>query len=351
MIERKLALLSDRFNTLWYENGIVKILDRRVYPHKQEYVTCESLEDIAVAIEEMIIQGAPPIAYAAGFGLVLEIEANANKPYDELKVIIRNGAKRLRNTRPTGWDLFYMMDRCIELTDELIHQDANVAQGLLEYVNKQIEDGNWIARETGREASELLESGDRILTICFAGAALIYMLYFAAESGKEIELFAPETRPYLQGARLTAQSAKDMGIQVTIVTDGMPGYLMSRGMVTKFVSTADKITWDGHIVNKVGTYQIALAAHDNDIPYYVLGYNGPAPDAQNIDSVVIEERDPDEVLYCMGVRTAVEGVRGYYPAFDITPPRLVSAIVTDRGIFPPNLVYRYFINPKKERGR
>jgi methylthioribose-1-phosphate isomerase len=341
MSERKIALLSDRFKTLWYEYGTVKILNRKTYPFSTEYVTCRTVEEVAVAIEKMIIQGAPPIAYAAGLALAMEAHLNHNKPQTEMCTILQSAASRLRRTRPTGWDLSFTIDCCLEIAAQALKTGENVEEAIRVYVYEVIEDGNQVARATGRHAADIVPDGARIQTMCFAGAALNYMLYYAVEDGKDIRVYASETRPYLQGARLTAQSAIEMDIPVTVVTDNMPGFLMYRHITNMLVTAADKITSDGYVANKIGTYQCALAAQDNDIPFYVLGYKGPAPNAKTVDTIVIEERDPEEVLYCLGVRTAAQGAQGFYPAFDITPPRLITAIVTDRGIFPPNLIWRY----------
>jgi methylthioribose-1-phosphate isomerase len=144
----------------------------------------------------------------------------------------------------------------------------------------------------------------------------------------------------LQGARLTASVAHDMDVPVTVVTDNMPGYLLSQRIPDAFICAADVVTLDGHVVNKIGTYQIALAAHENGIPFYVT--STPSADNPTIDTVTIEERNPEEVLHVMGVRTAMEGVKGYYPAFDITPPKLVSAVVTEKGVFSPFDLVRNF---------
>ncbi|HYG56981.1 MAG TPA: eIF-2B alpha/beta/delta-like protein, partial [Symbiobacteriaceae bacterium] len=163
---------------------------------------------------------------------------------------------------------------------------------------------------------------------------------------KQIELICTETRPYLQGARLTAAQAKEIGVPVTLVTDNMPGYLFYRGMITKYVTAADSITMDGHVSNKVGTFQYAVLAQRFGVPYIVLGYDGPDADRPDAASIPIEERDPEEVFYCRGVRTAVEGIRGYYPAFDITPPEFVSVISTERGLFSPWHIRQFFQAPE-----
>ena len=144
----------------------------------------------------------------------------------------------------------------------------------------------------------------------------------------------------MQGARLTASVAVEIGVPVTLITDNMPGHILSQGKVAAFICAADVITLDGHVVNKIGTFQIALAAHFNGVPFYVVG--SPAAQNPTIDTVEIEERDPNEVLHAMGVRTAKAGVQGYYPAFDITPPQLVSAVVTGKGVFSPYDLEQHF---------
>jgi methylthioribose-1-phosphate isomerase len=200
------------------------------------------------------------------------------------------------------------------------------------------------SRKIGANVVDLLPDRVTILTQCFAEWLIGFTLLVCQERGKEVSLICPETRPYLQGARLTASVAQDMGVPVTVVTDNMPGYLLSQGIPDAFICAADVVTLDGHVVNKIGTYQIALAAHANRVPFYVT--STPSPDNPTIDTVEIEERDPKEVLQAMGVRTAKEGVKGYYPAFDITPPELVSAVVTAKGVFSPYDLVRNFRKEK-----
>ena len=166
------------------------------------------------------------------------------------------------------------------------------------------------------------------------------MLKVARERGNNVRIFCPETRPYFQGARLTATVCHEMGFDTTVITDNMPAFVMKKENVDVFTSAADVICMDGHVVNKVGTYQIAIAAKYTGIPYFVTG----APDRGHttIDTVKIEMRDPDFVLQAMGVKTAADGLKGYYPAFDITPPELVSGVVTDTGIYTPYDLESYF---------
>lgn len=334
----RLPILTNRADTLKYRNGVVLVLDRRKLPEVETFVECHSYKDVARAITDMVIQGAPPLAYAAGYGLALAARAYPGQP-ERLK----EAHQVLRSTRPTGADIFPLMDRALEIA---LAAGDQAEQAVVAFVDQQIQAGDRAARLSGWHAAQLLTSGDRILTHCFAGAALNYMLYFALMEGKQIELICTETRPYLQGARLTAAQAKEIGVPVTLVTDNMPGYLFYRGMITKYVTAADSITLDGHISNKIGTFQYAVLAQRFGVPFIVLGYDGPDRDRESAAAIPIEERNPEEVFYCRGVRTAVTGIQGYYPAFDITPPEFVSVIATDRGLFSPWAIRSYLDAPE-----
>jgi methylthioribose-1-phosphate isomerase len=179
-----------------------------------------------------------------------------------------------------------------------------------------------------------------VMTQCFGETIVGMMLRVAKEKKKDIKLFCPETRPYLQGGRLTASVCHDQGFDVTVITDNMPAFTMKTKGIDVFTSAADSICLDGHIVNKVGTMQIAIAAHYFGVPYFVTGI--PDEALKSIDQVKIEERNPQEVLEFRGIKTTLDGVKGYYPAFDITPPKLISGVVTDRGIFSPYDLKRYY---------
>lgn len=337
------AVLADRFNTLRYDeaNDAVVLLDRRSYPFRTEFITCRTVDETAAAIEQMVVQGGPPLAYAAGLGLALAAHPGAVDP-DTL----RRAAARLLATRPTADDLHHLVPEALRRGEAALAAGVDARRAILDYVNGEIARGNRVSQRCGARAAALLRDGDRILTHCLAGAALCWMLWIAKQQGKQITLIPTETRPYLQGARLTAQCAVEMGIPVQLITDGMPAHLMSQGRIDKFICAADRITLDGHITNKVGTLHNAIAANYFGVPFYVLGYDGPDPQTSTVHEIQIEERSPQEVFYARGregtVRTAVEGIDGYYPAFDITPPHLIAGIVTDRGVFPPTLIARYW---------
>jgi methylthioribose-1-phosphate isomerase len=348
MAKAKLPILTNRADTLKYEDGVVQVLDRRKLPEVVTFVPCRTYADVAQAIVDMVIQGGPPLAYAAGYGLALACRQFRHLAADEYRTALAGAHQRLQSTRPTAGDIWPLMDRGLAIANAAIAEGADVEARVTAFVDEEIRLGDRAARLSGKYAADLLQDGDRILTHCFAGAALNYMLYYAVEAGKQIELYCTETRPYLQGARLTAAQAKEIGVPVTLVTDNMPGYLFYRGMITKYVTAADSITLDGHISNKIGTFQYAVLAHQFGVPFIVLGYDGPDPERESGADIPIEERNPEEVFYCRGVRTAVEGIRGYYPAFDITPPQFVSVISTERGLFSPWHVRQYFQAPEPQ---
>ncbi|MCI0729901.1 MAG: s-methyl-5-thioribose-1-phosphate isomerase [Chloroflexi bacterium] len=340
------AVLADRFKTLYYDEQTqeVVLLDRRKYPFETVYERYKTVEGVATAIEEMVVQGGPPLAYAAGLGLVLAAREGRRLEIGDWRLGLEAAAGRLIHTRPTADDLHYVVPKALEIG--MAAGPERGAKAILDYVNGEIQRGNEVAQRCGRYAAGLLRDGDRVLTHCIAGAALCWMLWWAKLEGKTIQVIASETRPYFQGARLTAQSCLEMGIACTVITDGMSAHLMSQGQIDKFICAADRMTLDGHITNKVGTLQHAIAANYFGVPFYVLGYDGPDPHSPTAANIVIEERPPAEVFHARGregkVRVAVEGIDGRYPAFDITPPHLIEAIVTDRGIFPPTLLHTYF---------
>lgn len=341
------ALLADRFKTLRYDDAerAVIVLNRRKYPFVTEFVTLRTVEAVTLAIEDMTVQGGPPLAYVAGLGLAMAARDLDASPTRQA-VYLEQVAKRLLATRPTADDLNHIIPATLEVAHAALRDERDPFRAALDYVNSEIQRGNDVSRKCGQYAARLVNDGDQILTHCIAGAALCWMLWTARQSGKTVTLIGCETRPYFQGARLTAASAQEMGIDFKLITDGMSAHLMSVGKIDKFICAADRITLDGHITNKIGTLTHAIAAHHFGKPFYVLGYDGPDPLTEASADIPIEERNPDEIFYARGeegsVRTAIHGIGGYYPAFDITPPHLISAICTDRGIFAPHAVREYF---------
>jgi len=230
--------------------------------------------------------------------------------------------------------------RILRASQDAIDQGEDAESVTYVYVQKNLENRYRISRQIATYAVDLMPDDVSILTQCYAETLIGFVLLVSQEKGKKVSLICPETRPYLQGARLTASVACDMGVPVTVITDNMPAYILSKGMAQVFMSAADVITLDGYVVNKIGTFQISLAAHFYGVPYYALGT--PSAGNPDISKVEVEERDPEETVHAMGIRTAKDGVKGYYPAFDITPPGLIRAVVTPRGVFSPSDLKGYF---------
>lgn len=339
-----LPLLTRRGDTLYYDidRGSVQVLDRRRYPQTTEFVACTTVEAVAHAIEAMIVQGGPPLAYVGGYGLALAARDARDRSAAEQRRALETAAARLRATRPTADDLGTVIDRALQVGIAALDHDRDVEAAIHEYVRSEVDRGDRVSERCGRNAADLLHDGDTILTHCFAGAALNWMLFTAFDQQrKSIRLFCNETRPYLQGARLAAASGVEVGVPTTVITDNMAGYCFARGMFTAYITAADRIALDGSAANKIGTYQYAVLADRHDVPFYVLGYDGPDPHTPTGADIPIEERDPDEVLSFRGTRVAAPGAQGFYPAFDVTPPELIAGIVTDRGVFRASEIRRY----------
>lgn len=327
-------------NIAWYDSGAVRILDRRVYPRRVEFVVCRRHEEVAQALKDMVTQSAGPYT-AAAMGMALaayECREMSAKAQEEFLV---RAAYTLSHARPTTVSRMELVTGgCLNAARRALAAGTDVPQAIVEHT---IAANNLRYEKIGQMAEYLVDlfpDNGGVMTQCFGETIVGQMLKVARSRGKRLRLFCPETRPYFQGARLTATVAHDMGFDVTVITDNMPAFVMQHEQIDAFTSAADAICMDGHVVNKVGTFQIAIVAKAMGIPYFVTG----APDKGHptIDSVHIEMRDPDFVLQAMGVRTACDGVKGYYPAFDVTPPHLVSGVVTDRGIYAPYDLNRYF---------
>lgn len=343
-----LPITTRRGDTLWYdrEQGVVQVLDRRRPPREKVFVTCRTVEDVAQAIEQMIVQGGPPLAYVGGYGMALAARAVVDREVVTQRAALHDAAERLTATRPTADDLQAVVGGAQAIAQAALNVGSNVEAAVVAYVQSEVERGDQVSEICGRNAAQLLSGDDVILTHCFAGAALNWMLHVAfVEQNKAIRLVCNETRPYLQGARLAAAAAIEIGVPATVITDNMAGYCFSQGMFTKYVTAADRIAMDGSAANKVGTYQYAVLARRHVVPFYVLGYDGPDLKTADGKAIPIELRDPAEVLFFNGVRVAAEGAEGFYPAFDVTPPELITAIVTDRGTWEPAQIAAYHGSP------
>jgi len=329
--EKDLPLLIRRQGMAEWRDGVVRILDRRALPHAERYVDCESVEEVARCIEDMVIQGAFSLSIAAGYGLLLAVQDGADSD-QRMKLVA--ASERLKKTRPTGLALRRMMSACLKAAEDASAAGQSPDEAILATVNRGAAALARQGHETGRIACELLPDDATILTHCFPDRSYAYMLVEARRTGKKLRVIASETRPYLQGARLTSLCAMQAGFEVKVITDGMGGFLMRRGEIDALVTAADRVCMDGTVCNKIGTYQYALAASANELPYYVLRQSGPDVESADESDVEVEFRDGEEIVRLGDSRSAPAAVQGHYPAFDITPPDLVSKIVTDRGAFP-----------------
>ncbi|GGK89763.1 methylthioribose-1-phosphate isomerase [Sphaerisporangium melleum] len=324
----------------------VDILDRRVYPFERRWVHCATLEEVAVAIERMVTQSHGPL-FAATAGLVLAAREARHAPPGEAAGRLRASGRRLVATRPTNHHIRDAVTAVLAATADGPLSGAS-GEELLGAVAEAAAAYDAGYREgvasLGRHAADLLDDGARVLTHCWGDAFLIAAVQAAERMGKRLEFVCTETRPYLQGARLTTATLVEMGYEPTLITDGMVPSALADGLADVAMTASDRVTMDGHVVNKVGTLAVALAARAFGAPMYVLAH-APDPLSPGIADVEIEHRDGEEVLHVLGTRTAAHGVRGYYPAFDATPPHLVTRIVTERGAFEPSRVADHFSAP------
>ena len=338
--DKGLAFMLQYENVAWYDSGEVRILDRRVYPRKVEFVVCKRHEEVAQAITDMVTQSAGPYT-AAAMGIALAAHECRNMTQKEQFAYLEKASHTISHARPTTVERMKLVtEGSLAVAKQAILQGVDASQAI---VDDTVVSNNIRYNKIGRMAGYMVDmfpDNGAVMTQCFGETIVGQMLRVARERGKNIRLFCPETRPYFQGARLTATVCHDMGFDVTVITDNMPAFVMQKEKIDVFTSAADVICLDGHVVNKVGTFQIAIVAKYMGIPYFVTG----APDKGHptVDTINIEMRDPDFVLQAMGVKTAADGVKGYYPSFDVTPPHLVSGVVSDAGILSPYDLHRYF---------
>ncbi len=343
MSERELPILVDLHKNVYFDEdeGNVVILDRRKLPDEIARYRCGDYEETAVAIEKMVTQSLG-VSPAAGYGMAIAAYGAQDLEEEKRMDYITEAAERMKNTRPTQTSLHYLVDEMVNLARDTIESDGELFETLRQKAYDWTEHILDVSRKLGKYASDIVRDGDTVLTHCYGGPAIYFMGDYARQDGKEIEYYATETRPYLQGARLTSHALKEGGFEVTLITDGMPAYCIQNGLIDKFVTGADRIAMDGGVANKIGTYQIALAANRHDVPFYAISYTGPDSETSKCGDVEVEERDPEEIKKIRNVNISPENISAYYPAFDCTPPEFVGGIVTDRGVYEPDKVENYF---------
>jgi len=330
-IEAMLPHILKRKNIASYDGNRVFIGNRKDYPFKKNFIACTTVEDVAVAIETMVTQGVGPWI-AAVHAMAMQADLSKNKP--SLLADLNIAKERLAKTRPTNTLIRYRLEEVLQLASDAIESNQDPAETILTRIDQRLDQMYTHYALRGQIGAQQLEDGDGVLTMCFAETSFILAMSIAKQDGKKLTAYVPETRPYLQGARLTAPSLQEVGIEVKLITDNMPAAIMAEGKIQKYMTAADLITLDGHVVNKVGTFQNAIAAHAHNIPFYVFawGCDYNKPDRASIE---IEYRDPSEIRSCRNIATTTDDIGAIYPAFDITPPKYVSGIITRHGILSP----------------
>lgn len=332
---------NDNLLTISWENNTVVLIDQTKLPESLEYIICKNHFELADAIKTMAIRGAPAIGVAAAMGLALCAINSKALNRDCLIKDLEFGYELLLKTRPTAINLQWGLDKALKVAKKLSSVDE-IKHGLVNLaISVSNEDIN-INRTMGKFGSQLIDQGEVIMTHCNAGAlatvsygTALGVIRSAKESGKKISVIATETRPVMQGSRLTAFELVHDGIDVSLVPDTAVGYLMANKMIDKVIVGADRILKTGHVYNKIGTYQVALLAQSHGIPFYVAAPSSTFDMDNEIGDIVIEERSIDEVIKIGTRRLAPKKVRVFNPAFDLTPPELISGIITELGIINP----------------
>ncbi|NIR86565.1 S-methyl-5-thioribose-1-phosphate isomerase [Candidatus Bathyarchaeota archaeon] len=327
--------------TIEWKDGTVITVDQTKLPSETSFLKMKECRQVASAIKDMRIRGAPLIGVAAAYGLALTAHHSKAREKEKLIKEIDQSAEILRKTRPTAANLFWAVDRVVKRARETLGSTKAVAKAVVDEAQRMADEDAQANRKIGRHGAKLIDDGDTVLTHCNAGklATVDYgtalgVIRAAWEKGKQIRVVATETRPKLQGARLTAYELKRDGIPVTLITDCMVGYVISKRLVNKVVVGADRIVQDV-VVNKIGTYTIAVLAHEHEVPFYVAAPTSTFDLTHTSKEVIIEERSPEEVTHFCSQRIAPREVEALNPAFDVTPMKYVSAIICETGVLSP----------------
>lgn len=330
------------FETIeWTPAGGVRILDQRRLPTEEVYIECRDAEAVAHAIRSMQIRGAPAIGVAGAMGLALAAQSIQAGSFEEFYAELSRQGEALRRTRPTAVNLAWgieRMQRCAQQHKTL--PVAELAQALIREARQIREEDIRDNRAIGAYGRGLIPDGAAVLTHCNAGAlatagygTALGVIRAAHAAGTRLSVWAGETRPFLQGARLTAWELQQDGIPVTLITDNMAGHLMQRGEIDLIIVGADRIARNGDVANKIGTYTLAVLAQAHGLPFYVAAPLSTLDlSLRDGEAIPIEERDPAEVTRWAGVQTAPVGIRARNPVFDVTPHRYITALITDRGV-------------------
>ncbi len=330
---------------VYYEDGALRMIDQTLLPTEEVVRSYTDYREIAQAIVDMIVRGAPAIGVTAGYGIYFGAEEFKHLPIEAFLKEMQTVCDTIRSTRPTAVNLFWAVQRMEGVIADAKDKTPEAITALLKQEADAIcEEDIAMCRAMGKNGAALIHKNDTILTHCNAGAlatadygTALGVVRAAWEAGKDIQVYADETRPFLQGARLTAYELHKDGIPVTLITDNMAGWMMRQGKIDCVVVGADRIARNGDVANKIGTYSVSILAKAHGIPFYVAAPTSTIDfEMWSGDSIVIEERDSREVTHIKDVQIAPDGVRVENPAFDVTPHQNVTAIITEKGVvYPP----------------
>lgn len=327
----------------WEDNELI-ILDQTKLPGDTEYIKLDKVEDVWEAIFHLKVRGAPAIGIAAAYGLCVAMKDTDTKTVEEFLTALKKNSKYLATSRPTAVNLFWALRRMERIADT---NRGKTVEELMEILVKEAhtirDEDESMCRAIGENALTLFHDGMTVLTHCNAGGLATSMfgtalapIYLAKERGWNIKVFADETRPLLQGARLTTWELLQAGVDVTLICDNMAAVVMSKGYIDAVIVGCDRVAANGDTANKIGTYGLAVLAKAHNIPFYIAGPTSTIDmDTPSGNEIPIEERKADEITCGMGRRTAPEGVKTFNPAFDVTPNELITAIITEKGIVKP----------------
>ena len=327
--------------TVEWKNNSVVMIDQTKLPNSLEFVTYTDYNQVADAIRTLVVRGAPAIGVSGAFGLALAALQSDAKEKDELINYLEYAKKILFETRPTAVNLAWGLEKII-LVAKKAGTVEEIKKNVVEAAKQMADDDIQTNMLIGKNGSELINDNDTVMTHCNAGAlatvgygTALGVIRAAKDSGKNIKVIATETRPIQQGSRLTAFELKHDGINVSLIPDTAVGYTIANGLVNKIVVGADRILRTGHVYNKIGTYQVAIIAKQHDIPFYVAAPLSTFDMQSDPEDVVIEQRKASEVTGIGDKKTAPDGINVINPAFDMTPPELISGIITEKGIAKP----------------
>lgn len=336
---------SDELRTLWWENDQLCLIDQRILPHRSEVVRCTNARECAAAIKTLVVRGAPAIGCSAAYGMALEAQYAFTHRLAMYEHLVQ-AKQSLDAARPTAVNLAWATARILSIAENLSTQSATpqqIAEAVLNEAHTILAEDLTMCHAIGEHGAGLIPAAGRVLTHCNAGGlatagygTALAPIYTAHAQGRKLHVLVDETRPFLQGARLTAWELQRAGVELTLITDNMAGYFMQRGEVDCIIVGADRIVANGDVANKIGTYSLAVLARVHTIPFYVAAPSSTIdlslPDGS---AIPIEQRTSEEVTSLAGVVIAPDGVRAAHPAFDVTPNDLVSAIITEQGVFYP----------------